>query len=224
MGREMDYRENATALAAYRSQIADIRRKMREFQAAVEPEPVADHVFATVDGTARLSELFGTKDDLIVIHNMGTSCPGCTLWADGFNGIYHHLANRAAFVVCGPDPPDVQRRFAAGRVGVSRWSVTWEPISPPIWATGRRAEAGGPVSQSSGAMGIVSCASLTPVFSPATIFARCGTCWICCRTVPPGGRRSSTTREGDGPARRPARSPFYPRYSGVVCNSGNALC
>jgi predicted dithiol-disulfide oxidoreductase (DUF899 family) len=115
MGREMEYRENATALAAYRSQIADIRRKMRELQAAVEPEPVADHGFATVDGTARLSELFGTKDDLIVIHNMGTSCPECTLWADGFNGIYHHLANRAAFVVCGPDPPDVQRRFAAGR-------------------------------------------------------------------------------------------------------------
>jgi predicted dithiol-disulfide oxidoreductase (DUF899 family) len=115
MGREMDYRENAVALAAYRSQIADIRRKMRELQAAVEPEPVADYVFATVNGTARLAELFGAKNDLIVIHNMGTSCSSCTMWADGFNGIYEHLADRAAFVVCSPDPPDVQRRFASGR-------------------------------------------------------------------------------------------------------------
>jgi predicted dithiol-disulfide oxidoreductase (DUF899 family) len=113
----MGYQQNAAALAAYRSQIADIRRKMRELQAAVEPEPVADYVFATVDGTARLAELFGSKNDLIVIHNMGTSCPACTLWADGFNGIYQHLADRAAFVVCSPDPPDVQRRFAEGR----RW-------------------------------------------------------------------------------------------------------
>jgi predicted dithiol-disulfide oxidoreductase (DUF899 family) len=46
---------------------------------------------------------------------MGASCVYCTLWADGFNGIHDHLANRAAFVVSSPDPPDAQRRFAAGR-------------------------------------------------------------------------------------------------------------
>ena len=63
----------------------------------------------------RLSELFGEKPDLIVIHNRGTSCPNCTLWADGFNGIYDHLADRAVFVVSSPDPPAVQKRFAAGR-------------------------------------------------------------------------------------------------------------
>ena len=46
---------------------------------------------------------------------MGRSCPNCTLWADGFNGIYPHIADRAAFVVASPDPPDVQRSFAASR-------------------------------------------------------------------------------------------------------------
>jgi predicted dithiol-disulfide oxidoreductase (DUF899 family) len=115
MEREMSYRDNAAALEAYRRQIADIRRKMREIQAAVEPEIVADYTFATTDGARRLSDLFGAKDDLFVIHNMGASCAYCTLWADGYNGIYEHLANRAAFVVCTPDAPDVQRRFAAGR-------------------------------------------------------------------------------------------------------------
>lgn len=111
----MTYQDNAAALKDYRGQITDIRRKMREIQSAVEPEAVAEYTFAIPDGTTRLSDMFGTKDDLFVIHNMGASCQYCTLWADGFNGIYEHLANRAAFVVCSPDAPDVQRRFAAAR-------------------------------------------------------------------------------------------------------------
>jgi predicted dithiol-disulfide oxidoreductase (DUF899 family) len=35
-----------------------------------------------LQGTVRLSELFAGKADLILIHNMGTTCPNCTLWAD----------------------------------------------------------------------------------------------------------------------------------------------
>ena len=115
MVTEMNYQESTAALAAYRRQIAELRRRMREVQADIEPEPVEDYVFTTPDGTSRLSDLFGDKRDLFVIHNMGASCPYCTLWADGFNGIYDHLANRAAFVVSSPDPPEAQHRFAAGR-------------------------------------------------------------------------------------------------------------
>jgi predicted dithiol-disulfide oxidoreductase (DUF899 family) len=37
------------------------------------------------------------------------------MWADGFNGIYDHIANRAAFVVSSPDAPAVQKSFAAAR-------------------------------------------------------------------------------------------------------------
>ena len=111
----MSYRDTAARLAAYRSQIAELRQKMREAQASVEPEPVRDYEFATPEGSVRLSQLFGGKQDLFVIHNMGRSCPHCTLWADGFNGLYPHIADRAAFVVSSPDPPDVQRSFAADR-------------------------------------------------------------------------------------------------------------
>jgi predicted dithiol-disulfide oxidoreductase (DUF899 family) len=50
-----------------------------------------------------------------VIHNMGSSCAYCTLWADGFNGIYDHIASRAAFVISSPDRPEVQQKFAASR-------------------------------------------------------------------------------------------------------------
>ncbi len=62
-----------------------------------------------------LSQLFGTRRDLIVVHNMGRSCVYCTLWADGFSGLYHHLANRAAFVLSTPDEPEVAAAFASSR-------------------------------------------------------------------------------------------------------------
>jgi predicted dithiol-disulfide oxidoreductase (DUF899 family) len=105
----------AARLADYQRQIAELRDKMRQVRAAAGPEEVQDYVQTTPEGPVRLSELFGDKRDLIVIHNMGASCPYCTLWADGFNGVYPHLANRAAFVVSTPDPPETQRKFAAGR-------------------------------------------------------------------------------------------------------------
>ncbi len=50
-----------------------------------------------------LRELFGDKNELIVIHNMGKSCFYCALWADGFSGFKAHLENRAAFVLTSPD-------------------------------------------------------------------------------------------------------------------------
>jgi predicted dithiol-disulfide oxidoreductase (DUF899 family) len=103
-------------LAGYHRQIAELRSKMREARAAAEPEEAANYVFANSNGNVRLSELFGDQADLIVIHNMGSSCPNCTLWADGFNnGIYDHLANRASFVVSSPDAPAAQMSFAASR-------------------------------------------------------------------------------------------------------------
>jgi predicted dithiol-disulfide oxidoreductase (DUF899 family) len=111
----MKYRETSRQLADYRRQIAALRKKMREAQAAVAPEEVQDYEFATPSGKVRLSALFGGKRDLFMIHNMGSSCPYCTLWADGYNGIYPHLADRAAFVVSSPDPPAKQQKFAAGR-------------------------------------------------------------------------------------------------------------
>jgi predicted dithiol-disulfide oxidoreductase (DUF899 family) len=111
----MSYRETSEELAAYRRQIAELRKKMRAAQARVEPEEVADYAFAAPQGAVQLSQLFGGKGDLVVIHNMGTSCAYCTLWADGFNGIYQHLASRAAFVVSSPDRPEAQKKFAASR-------------------------------------------------------------------------------------------------------------
>ena len=111
----MRYSEAGKRLRGFRKEIAAIREKMREVQSAVEPQEVDDYVFDGADGKVRLSELFADKQDLFVVHNMGRSCPYCTLWADGMNGVYDHLADRAAFVVSTPDTPAAQRRFSESR-------------------------------------------------------------------------------------------------------------
>ena len=111
----MTYAETMKALEAKRERIIALQGELRELQTAVEPEPVADYELAGWGGPVRLSALFGAKPDLILIHNMGVQCASCTMWADGFNGVYDHLASRAAFVVASPDPIETQQRIAAGR-------------------------------------------------------------------------------------------------------------
>jgi len=111
----MAYRETAQRLTQYRGEIAELRKKMRALQQEIEPEEVAPYEFAVPGGKVSLAELFGDKDSLFVIHNMGAGCPYCTLWADGFNGVLAHLENRAAFVVSSPDAPETQEKFKASR-------------------------------------------------------------------------------------------------------------
>jgi predicted dithiol-disulfide oxidoreductase (DUF899 family) len=96
-----------------------IRRKREELIALLkssQKKDVSDYQFAGHDGKKiELSKLFGSKDDLIVIHNMGQRCPSCTMWADGFNGIVDHLQDRAGFVVISNDDVETQRKFKASR-------------------------------------------------------------------------------------------------------------
>ena len=111
----MKYADVHDKLTDYRRQIASIREKMRETQAAVEPEEVSNYEFSSINGAVRLADLFGDREDLILIHNMGVACSYCTLWADGYNGIHQHVIRRAAFAASSPDRPSVQQKFAESR-------------------------------------------------------------------------------------------------------------
>jgi predicted dithiol-disulfide oxidoreductase (DUF899 family) len=111
----MQYAETSEKLAHYRQQIAELRAKIRDLQQSIEPGEVSDYEFSTVTGKVGLSELFGEKEYLFIIHNMGAGCRYCTLWADGFNGILPHLENRAAFVIASPDEPTAQQKFKTSR-------------------------------------------------------------------------------------------------------------
>jgi predicted dithiol-disulfide oxidoreductase (DUF899 family) len=104
------------------------------------PEPVADHEVATSEGPHRLSDLFGAHDDLLLGHNMGRTCAYCTLWADGFVGLLLHLTRRSAVVLLTPDPPEVQRAFAASR----GWpfAMAYDPTRAVARALGFATEAG----------------------------------------------------------------------------------
>jgi predicted dithiol-disulfide oxidoreductase (DUF899 family) len=111
----MAYADTMAALTAKRQALLTLHEEIRTLQQRVEPQPVEDYLFEGWEGPVKLSELFGDKRDLFVIHNMGTTCRYCTMWADGFNGVYEHLADRAAFVLSTPNTPDVQQQFARAR-------------------------------------------------------------------------------------------------------------
>ena len=76
---------------------------------------VGEYTFSSAGGDVRLLDLFGEKDDLIVIHNMGKRCVYCTTYADGINGVLHHLENRCAVALLSPDPVSLQKDFAFSR-------------------------------------------------------------------------------------------------------------
>ena len=97
-------------------EIYNKKKELAELRKRVPREEVADYYLNSHDSTVKtLSSLFGDHDELVLIHNMGKGCPYCTLWADGFNGVIQHLENRASFVVVTPDPPEIQKAFAASR-------------------------------------------------------------------------------------------------------------
>jgi len=97
-----------TALTAKHEHLAELKRRL-------PPEEVKDYQLRGPEGFVPLSRLFHGKKDLIVVHNMGRQCRFCTMWADGFNGLLPHLADRAGFAVVSPDAVGVQQKFAASR-------------------------------------------------------------------------------------------------------------
>lgn len=74
------------------------------------------YTFVRTDGSSvTLDELFGDKDDLLLVHNMGEGCVYCTLWADGFTGYMPHLTDRTAFALVTPDDPASAKAFSESR-------------------------------------------------------------------------------------------------------------
>ena len=103
-------------IATLSKEIWDKKQELQKLRLEAEPEKVQNYSFITWDGdTTHLSDLFGDKNDLILVHNMGKGCSYCTMWADGFVSSLEHLKDRAAFVVTSPDDPETQKAFAESR-------------------------------------------------------------------------------------------------------------
>lgn len=103
-------------LAEAEEEIVKAKERLALLRRQLPKEEVKDYALKGWDGReAKLASFFGDKKDLILIHNMGTGCAYCTLWADGFNGVLHHLENRAGFIVISPNDPETQKEFARSR-------------------------------------------------------------------------------------------------------------
>ena len=89
--------------------------KLAELRQAEPARPVGNYAFQTINGETSLLDLFGDRNRLLAIHNMGQACRYCTLWADGINGILDHLEDAFAVVLLSKDAPEIQRRMALNR-------------------------------------------------------------------------------------------------------------
>lgn len=98
------------------NQIETFRKRKIELNSILAAMDVKDYTFKDREGRdIRLSELFGDKNYLILIHNMGKACSYCTMWADGFKDTYKQIEKKASFVLVSPDAPEVHKEFAESR-------------------------------------------------------------------------------------------------------------
>ncbi|OUR95361.1 hypothetical protein A9Q84_16120 [Halobacteriovorax marinus] len=82
------------------NQILELKSKIIELAHNLPEEEITNYKLLSLDGNKKsLLELFGDKDEMILIHNMGPYCPYCTLWADGFTGHTAYLESRCALVL-----------------------------------------------------------------------------------------------------------------------------
>ena len=104
------------------------RDRLAEERRALPWEPVdRAYTFTGADGEVTLSGLFGGHHQLLVYHFMfppdwEAGCPHCSFWADNFDGVDVHLAQRdIAFAAVSRAPFD---RIAGYRARMG-WSFPW---------------------------------------------------------------------------------------------------
>jgi predicted dithiol-disulfide oxidoreductase (DUF899 family) len=88
--------------------------------------------FETDDGKATLADLFKGRSQLLVYHFMfgpdyAGGCPACTSIADGFNGIFVHLANHDVMLWAVSRGPLAKLQAYKKRLG---WSFPWASSAP----------------------------------------------------------------------------------------------
>ena len=104
-----------TEIANLEQEIFGLTEQLNRLRAENPREEVCNYSFATANGETSLDDLFGNKNSLMVIHNMGQGCRFCALWADGFNGFVPHLESALALLLVSRDAPELQRQFANSR-------------------------------------------------------------------------------------------------------------
>ena len=86
-----------------------------------------EYLFEAEHGRETLADLFGKHTQLIVYHFMyapdwDIGCRSCSFWADNFNGITPHLAQRDVSLVAVSRAPLAKLQAQARRLG---WTFKW---------------------------------------------------------------------------------------------------
>ena len=102
-------------IARIETEIMQLNSKLEKLRRENPPTPVKNYTFEGPHGSVELLKLFGSKNKLILIHNMGQGCRWCTSWADGINAMLPHLENSFSVALVSKDPPELQRQFALAR-------------------------------------------------------------------------------------------------------------
>ncbi len=104
-----------TELQKAEKELFELKNKVAKLRSETKPTEVKNYLFKTTEGEVSLRELFGSKDILFLIHNMGQGCRYCTLWADGLNGFIQHIESQYAIAMVSKDEPSLQRKFSNSR-------------------------------------------------------------------------------------------------------------
>lgn len=107
--------ENTERIGALHGEIQKLTAELKGLLKSETVVDVSGYKFSSGDGDVSFDDLFGDKDDLMIVHNMGKSCVYCTTYADGVNGILHHLENRCSVALLSPDSVSTQKDFAFSR-------------------------------------------------------------------------------------------------------------
>ncbi|NKC00606.1 MAG: DUF899 domain-containing protein [Pseudomonadales bacterium] len=102
-------------IQAIEMEIFELTQRLTELRKQAPVTSVPNYSFTTAEGEVSLDDLFGDKDKLLLIHNMGQGCRYCTLWADEINGALAHLEAAMSVVLVSKDEPALQRKFANSR-------------------------------------------------------------------------------------------------------------
>jgi predicted dithiol-disulfide oxidoreductase (DUF899 family) len=104
-----------------REQLAEARRALPWV------EVTEDYAFERTRGKAKLADLFDGRSQLLVYHLMfapewDAACKSCSFWADNFNGITAHLAQRDVTMIAISRAPLAKLSAFARRLG---WNFEW---------------------------------------------------------------------------------------------------
>lgn len=82
--------------------------KVQELREKVQAERVECYEFKTSNDTLiQLGEMLADHELLVVIHNMGSDCYGCSLWAEGISKAYAKISELPlAVYIASPDSPE----------------------------------------------------------------------------------------------------------------------